>query len=173
MKKDKKEIKNITKKGLAVLLAGTMIGTMFAGCSKNAYLTDTDLENAMVMIIDDETLVVESVGGHFYGGIQGYRCSDKHYKDVITGNLYHVSPYTSKEVSASSDEQGCSVEEIKRYLSCGDEECVSLLDDEVQLIALSNKLTADELKKAKEGKFTDEDFVALEQRMAEETKTLK
>lgn len=170
MKKDKKEIKNITKKGLAVLLAGTMIGTMFAGCSKNAYLTDTDLESAMVMVIDDDTLVVEPIGNHYYGG---YKCGSKHYKDAITGNLYHVSPYTSEEVSASSDEQGCSVEEIKRDLSCRDKECVNLLDDEVQLIALSNKLTADELKKAKEGKFTDEDFVALEQRMAEETKTLK
>lgn len=173
MKKDKKEIKNVTKKGLAVLLAGTMMGTMFAGCSK-AHLANTTLENAMIMTVDDETLIVEPIGEHtYYDDILLYECSDKHYKDIITGNLYHVSDYTGEEVSASSNEQGCSVEEIKRKLSCGDNKCISLLDDEVQLTALSNKLTADELKKAREGKFTDEDFVALEQRVADETKTLK
>lgn len=172
MKKDKKEIKNVTKKGLAVLLAGTMMGTMFAGCSK-ALLTNTTLENAMIMTVDDETLIVEPIGKHTYHDILWCECSDKHYKDIITGNLYHVSDYTGEEVSASSNEQGCSVEEIKRKLSCEDNKCISLLDDEVQLTALSNKLTADELKKAREGKFTDEDFVALEQRVADEAKTLK
>ncbi len=48
MKKDKKEIKKITKKGLAILLAGTMVGTVFAGCNKQV----VDLNKSFNVVVE-------------------------------------------------------------------------------------------------------------------------
>lgn len=185
MKKDKKKI---AKKGIAVLLAGTMIGTMFVGCSKQkrALLEDTILDGAQVMTVDEEPIIVTPK----YQYTENGECRNgKHYKDVVTGTIYHVSKFTTEEAqliiqnsqktNSNSTEDGKekivyqTMGDVKRAYACSNVNAVYLFEDEAQLSALTNKLTADELKKAQDESFTDEDVLAIQERIADEAKTLK
>lgn len=186
MKKDNELMKKIVKKGTVLLLAGTMIGTIFTGCTKqkNTVLEGTLLYEAQVMTVGGETIIVTPRGNYF---------SDKqcfkgaHYKDVITGTVYQINDFTTEEAELLVENSQKQVDEdesnvvfntigdVRRHYSCINKHTVTLLEDEVQLTALTNKLTADELQKAMEGNFTDADVIAIQQRIANEstTKTMK
>lgn len=67
MKKDKKEIKKITKKGLAILLAGTMVGTVFAGCNKQV----VDLNKSFNVVVEANEDNVSLVAVKYYSDYNG------------------------------------------------------------------------------------------------------
>lgn len=85
MKKDNELKKKLVKKGVAVLVAGTLIATVFTGCGKReALLEDTILEKAAVVYVDDQPLVMS-----YYYPHSG-NCDGKHYKYIVSGEIYHV-----------------------------------------------------------------------------------
>lgn len=158
-------------------MMGTMVG---CGKQKTSLLEDTVLEEAQVMTIDEEPIIVTP---KYYS-----KCMYcKHYKDVVTGTFYHVSNFTTEEAQLlieNSQEYNSNptnekkavyqtIGDVRRALACRNVTAVFLFEDEAQLTALTNKLTADDLKKAQEGNFTDSDVIEIQQRIAREAKTLK
>ncbi len=147
MKKTKKENKKILKKGIALALAGTMIGTVFVGCSKKNLLEDTLLNDTEVVYVDDQPLIMSY--NYSYDS-----CDGKHYKDIISGRVYHV---------ANENAEGTEICVYRNVIT---------LDTDTKRESITPYLTADELKKAQEENFSDEDVIAIQQRIAKEAKTL-
>lgn len=98
MIQDKEELKKLFKKGLAVLLSCTMVGTMFVGCSKqkDTMLEDTILYKAQVMTVDRDPIIVTPTSTISTRG-SNYCYRGSHYKDVVTGTVYHVLNFTTEE----------------------------------------------------------------------------
>ena len=81
--------KNILKKGAAVLLAATMIGS-FSGCkSKDSVLADTVLEKGSIVYVDDEPIIMVNIDGTYKHHLNK-PCKGYHYEDIITGQKYHI-----------------------------------------------------------------------------------
>lgn len=148
MKKDNELKKKLVKKGVAVLVAGTLIATVFTGCGKRgALLEDTILEKSAVVYVDDQPLVMS-----YYP--YSDNCNGKHYKDIVSGEIYHVKNenYEGTEI--------CEYKDIKT------------LDPDTKIESITPYLTADELKKAQKDEFTDADIIEIEQRISNQSKTL-
>lgn len=194
MKPDNELMKKMVKKGVAVLAAGTLIATALTGCTKqdkpkNAVLEGTILEQAQVMIVGEEPIIVTPVAADCSSG--------SHYKDVVTGTVYQITKCTTEKAELmieSSQKQKAEYEakkeinekearkykpayvfvtkeDVKKYYECRYKDVENYFEDEVKLTVLTNKLTAEDLNKAMEGKFTDADVIAIQQRIAKELKT--
>lgn len=164
--KNGNKVKTITKKGLAVLLATTMIGTVFAGCSKNSLFDDTLLENAQVMYINNQdTNTTEPVIVYKYHNT----CSTgEHYKSVISGNAYHIADV---KIKSETDESG-SVNTKDYWYKCDFDQNISIKEYDVYFKTIESVLTKEELARAEKGEFTDADIAEVQSRLTEEAKTL-
>lgn len=149
MKKDNELKKKLVKKGVAVLVAGTLIATVFTGCGKKeALLEDTILERTVVVYVDDQPLVMS----YYYPRYD--KCTGKHYKDIVSGEIYHV------------ENENYEGTEICKYTD------IKTLDPDTKIESITPYLTADELKKAQKDEFTDADIIEIEQRISNQSKTL-
>lgn len=148
--------KNSIKRSISALLAVTLMGVGFTGCGKKEsesvepILADTVLENGFVVYVDEEPLIMTYENLRQDGGRFGWRCTGKHYRDIITGTYYHV-PHP---------------ENIDERCAYGIIDGVNILPLETEINPISNELTKEELQKANEGKFTDEDVISVQQRLA-------
>lgn len=158
MKKDKKTLLRGGTKVASVVLATSLVATLFAGCgNKKALFEGTILEDAAVMYIDENIAKDRSHGviGASNEGIDtidGKRvaivrpitvdnCSFAyHYEDIVTGTLYHVN--SSRNPNAES----CN--NYKPYF----------VENPI-IEPLTGRLTAEEIEKAAQGKYTDQDAI--------------
>lgn len=156
------------------------MASLLAGCgnekdneNKKAILEGMALEKSMIMMVDGETLIARPCEKDEVKINCLTSCPQSHYKDVITGSIYHVIPYTTSEVNKDIEKgKFSSLEAVRRNNSCLADSNITAFEDEIALTTLSNKLTVEELKKANDGKFTDADLIELHQRLAKESKTL-
>lgn len=169
------------KKIISLGLAGVMMTTMFAGCSRAKSLSKNALpKQSQVMIIDDEQIIVEPKG-YFNATKFGYICDSdtaSHYVDVITKTRYHVVDFTSDEIMARKNEDGeniyPSLDAARSTFKCKDRRAVTLFKDEAILSSLTSKLNEEQLEKIEENNFTDNDLVELQSKLNEQgsSKTL-
>ncbi len=148
MEKDRELKKKLVKKGVAVLLASTMIGTVFTGCAKKSLLEETILDGTEIVYVDDQPLIMS----YFYP--RGAKCAGKHYKDIVSGKIYHIKNENN------DDNEVCHYNDI------------NTLSSETKIEPITPYLTSEEIEKAKDGKFTDADAIAIEQRITNESKTM-
>ncbi len=88
----------------------------------------------------------------------------------MTRGLCYNNSYSNEQGERKKVYQ--TIGDVKRTYACKNVNAVYLFKDEAQLLSLTNKLTADELKKAQDGTFTDEDALVIQQRIANDAKTL-
>lgn len=129
MKKDKKEIKKITKKGIAVLLAGTMIGTVLVGCSneeqeqKETQVISEEQNDEDVLFKREDgsilTLVCIEKNGidetKFYAGYATYDKAGVYFEDAISKtkfNLSDISKFKGCEIYYTGFSSICKQEEV-------------------------------------------------------------
>lgn len=174
-------MKKSTKKILALGLAGTMMTTMFAGCSRAKSSSKNALpKQAQVMTINDEQFIV-TPKGYFNATKFGYICDSdtaSHYVDAITKTRYHVVDFTSDEIMERKNKDGeniySSLDAARSALKCKDKRAVTLFKNEVILSPLTSKLSEEQLEKIEENNFTDKDLVELQSELNEQgsSKTL-
>lgn len=140
----------IFKKLTAFVLAGTM-AVAFTGCGKKKepLLSGTILENTEIVYVDDQPLIMR-----FYS-TKHNECNGKHYQDIVSSRIYHIK---------NENNNGSDV-----CLYCD----VISLDAETKREAITPYLTSKEIGKANDGTFTDDDAIVIEQRIVNESKTLK
>lgn len=174
-------MKKNAQKIISLGLAGAMMTTMFAGCSRAKTLSKNALpKQSQVMLIDDEQIIVEPKG-YFNATKFGYICdsdTSSHYVDVITKTHYHVIDFTSSEIMSRKNENGeyiyPSLDAARSALKCKDRRAVTLFKDEAILLPLTSKLNEEQLQKIAKNNFTDNDLVELQSELNEQgnSKTL-
>ena len=184
------------KKALALILSCTLISTCFAGCSKKSksVLNSKNMDNILVMTIDDKNVVgderivlVENSGYTHYptGDIE---CRGKHYKDVMDDSIYHIIDITKEkwdsltkgqkyracgaqlddsEVEAKPD---ISYDQYCAFSHCKNSSSFNYSLDDVTFNSVVDVATAEELNKIKNGKFSDDDSIDMQNRLNKELK---
>lgn len=170
---NKEKIKEISKRGTAIFLAGTLVCIITTGCNKKESLfEDTILEEAQVMEYDDNVFVVVPTQTKQTG--YSRLCRNKHYKDIVTGTIYHVLRYSTKSAEKRIKENKYgryqSLDEFKNDNSCLNYNSIDVFSDEIKLDILTKYMTLEEIKKANSGEFTDEDAIILTKRIVDSKK---
>ena len=155
----KKSKKKLVIKGISLVLSGTMATAFLTGCEKKkALLEDTILEEAVVMYVDDNPLIVRPVD---YSDTRK-NCMGYNYEDILTGTIYHNNLHAF--------ENGLSEYESSDKCVPSAERDGVIIVDNAQIKSLTQYLTEEEIKKASEGNFTDADAIAVQQRLTKQVK---
>lgn len=141
--------KNVLKKGTAVLLATTMIGS-FSGCkSKDSVLADTVLEKGAIVYVNDEPIIMVNIDDTYKHHLNK-PCKGYHYEDIITGQKYHIP----------NPVENCIYPKHKLNSSF-----ISLPED-TTIKSLYPYLEKEDINSMENGKYTDADLVDLQKRIA-------
>lgn len=101
--KNLKITKKLKNKIAPFVLAGTMAITS-TGCRKDYILDSSILDSSIIITINNEKVIVNSTGAlnHEKGAIWEDNCPNNHWRDVVTGTIYHEGsnecPYSNSGV---------------------------------------------------------------------------